>query len=553
MSRPKGFITGIFLFCLAWQGSAQPSGGAFSDEVEGRLVEFYAWPPRPDAMNRRPAKFLPDGDQPAQPNSWLRLPGAEPADPLLRSAQAKATRAFQRERCRFLSRRFPRLRCPGVPTNETVQPNDRIEDLIPTWMEPSDIVASLDGIPTQGKVTAAHWSADYWPTRFGLTSYRYAEGIDYKNYREAAAAYEQPKAWTELSTMTDPARLLQTLQRWSPAEKLDLTAGDFTFAMTNQQKREGESFIGSDGNVPLWMGICHGWAAAAIMVPAPVVPVLAATSFGAPITWFPDDIRAMVTLAWANGSYDTNFIGGRCYSKNPRRHENGRLVNRDCFDTNPATFHLVLGNLIGRAGLSFIMDSAYDHEVWNQPVIEYSLQYFNPLDTEQRSGKWDDVAVAYDETFKRQDRFQKPLTRGDPQGNGSYDDRAIRKVVGVIANVVYLYEIAPQPGPMPARNYRARVTYTYDLELKEKNGKLIASGGEWHENAHPDFLWVPQRHTFPQHDVDRGRVPVRLELPATAELTEVARSGARAAYPYCGLVSALASASNGAKYSCAAD
>ena len=34
---------------------------------------------------------------------------------------------------------------------------------------------------------------------------------------------------------------------------------------------------------------------------------------------------------------------------------------------------------------------------------------------------------------------------------------------------------------------RSRARYLYTLEL-DSTGKII--GGEWHQNAHPDFLWL---------------------------------------------------------------
>lgn len=37
-----------------------------------------------------------------------------------------------------------------------------------------------------------------------------------------------------------------------------------------------------------------------------------------------------------------------------------------------------------------------------------------------------------------------------------------------------------------------RVNYLYDLELDDE---LNIVGGEWYNNAHPDFLWVPLKGT----------------------------------------------------------
>ena len=133
------------------------------------------------------------------------------------------------------------------------------------------------------------------------------------------------------------------------------------------------------------MGLCHGWAAAAIFVPAPVLKVTTVGPRGSKIDWYPDDIKALATLAWSRGNFRANQISGRCDTKNPKTYPNGRLSEQECFDTNPATFHLALGNLIGRQGFAFIMDAAYDYEVWNQPILSYEFEYFNPLDPKQRA------------------------------------------------------------------------------------------------------------------------------------------------------------------------
>ena len=89
--------------------------------------------------------------------------------------------------------------------------------------------------------------------------------------------------------------------------------------------------------------------------------------------WYPDDIKALATLAWSTGRFRANQISGRCDAKDPKTFPNGRLSQQECFDTNPATFHLALANLIGRHGVPFIMDAAYDYEVWNHRFCLTSL------------------------------------------------------------------------------------------------------------------------------------------------------------------------------------
>jgi len=273
---------------------------------------------------------------------------------------------------------------------------------------------------------------------------------------------------------------------------------------------------------------------------------------GLKINWYPHDIRAMSSLAWANGRSATNYVGGRCNYKNPKTYQNGRLMQQDCFDNNPSTFHLALGNLIGRAKVSFVMDKTFDFEVWNQPVQSYEFTYFNPMDPSKRSKDWKAVAADYNDAFKKRDRFQKPKTRGLRVGN-KFDDRGIKKVVGVIASVNYLAEAAPNHGVTPSNDVFFRVNYTYDLELHQQDGKLVALGGEWHSNVHPDFLWLPRKNSIALTNYDR----IALDFSATKEPNEKVTKTAKAAsgdgYPLCQVLKELVNRSSGTQaYRCAA-
>lgn len=56
----------------------------------------------------------------------------------------------------------------------------------------------------------------------------------------------------------------------------------------------------------------------------------------------------------------------------------------------------------------------------------------------------------------------------------------------------YMSETSPshEIEDTPQEDYIHTVNYNYDLELNDKTGIL---GGEWHSNAHPDFLWTPTK------------------------------------------------------------
>ena len=170
------------------------------------------------------------------------------------------------------------------------------------------------------------------------------------------------------------------INKLSPAEKYDLLVGDENFTMTKMMWNEGRSYYNNNGEVERWMGICHGWAAAAFMHERPAKAITVKTYNNKNVTFYPSDIKALTSLLWAKNDYQSRFIGGRCNIKGPERDaETGRVNDPNCRDNNPATWHIAVVNQIAVARRSFVMDATFDYEVWNQPVLEYSYRYFNPM------------------------------------------------------------------------------------------------------------------------------------------------------------------------------
>lgn len=419
-----------------------------------------------------------------------------------------------------------------------IEPSDRVEDLVETYIPKDEIDRNLDHLPVKGEVSGDYWSGDYWSMNWGLTSYRYSTGKKFKLYKNAIEAYLQPDEWIERFGKTNLTELAREVELWSPAEKYDLLVGDNKFTLTREQKSEGADFVQSDGKVEDWFGICDGWSPASIFVPAPKKIVKTKALGGVEITWLPDDIRALASLAWTNGDYSHNLVGRRCDTINPKTYKNGRISETECADSNPATFHLALTHMIGLNKTPFIMDATFDAEVWNQPVLAYEIKYFNPRYPKQKSSNFRDVLVPYDEHFKRKDRFQKPLTRGYRKQN-KYFDGGVTAIVGVQATVVYLVEYQAEFHLQPHENITERVTYTYDLELHDKNGALIPMGGEWHENTHPDFFWVPKKDTVATAKWDLKMPELNIQAEPNDALTSVARQSSKEGYPLCSVVEAL--------------
>ena len=56
----------------------------------------------------------------------------------------------------------------------------------------------------------------------------------------------------------------------------------------------------------------------------------------------------------------------------------GELPIRIVLIPIPPTWHLIVTHQLGRLHRSFILDSSYDNQVWNQPAKSYVYSYFNP-------------------------------------------------------------------------------------------------------------------------------------------------------------------------------
>lgn len=531
-------------------------------------------------------------------------------DPLIGQAQQKITPSFHQYVCKTQWAKWLKVDCDKFKDREKrafIGQSDRPEALTDGWLLPQELEYDLEKIRTSGSSALPLWSDDYWRIQWGITSYRYQSGAAYENWEEAVSAYSQPTdnlkaditehselSWVKRQPAGDTgwfdilgkftllnqdsipgnaiakiADLIDTV--YSPAEKYDLIVGDNEFTLTNEQKRAGFSQAKTDDSghlvrpvdVEAWMGICHGWAPAAYMVPRPMKPVVVSGPViddekgtkGVEVTLGASDIRALVSLAWANGSPGANFVGGRCNVKKPQTYPNGRIKQQECFDNNPATFTYALAWMIGQKRVSFVMDKTFDYEVWNQPIESYDLTFFRPTKNPRDRANWSknprEVWVDYKE-YRKQDRFQHPK-----YGTRTKDTNLLKKmkIVGAVLTVDYLVETNPTFPRPPDDQKKAtmRVNQVYDLELLPmKNGAYQAVGGEWWENNHPDFLWTPAEHAVASMGLDKRQIQVqhganhKLSFGVNeAMLDNTIRPASNNAYPLCHVLRPLLEKSAG--------
>lgn len=359
-----------------------------------------------------------------------------------------------------------------MPGKAPIEDHDRAENLCDS-LTLRTLQAIEDAGLSAAELDETPWSDDYWAIYSGQLGKRYGDP-EWPGSQDWEAFHDhvQGRPVAEIARSGDAA----AIDRLSPAEKYDLLVGDSSFGLTRFMWDQGRGYHQRHGKVETWMGVCHGWAPAAYMLRRPRAAVRVTAPDGhTPITFYPADVKALASQLWANARTVTRFIGGRCNDKEPAVDAQGRVISSRCLDTNPGTWHLALVNQLGVNRRSFIIDATYDYEVWNQPMHGYSYTLFDP-----KSGR--SVARAADAIVARADFPDDPYA--------AYRSPEAKYIAGVFCRARYVVETQPsqRADDDASRDAVHQVDYVYDLEL---DGDYRIIGGEWHQQAHPDFLWTP--------------------------------------------------------------
>lgn len=335
---------------------------------------------------------------------------------------------------------------------------------------------------TRAAVSNDPWSGHVWGIYKGLIANRYND----LEFSEASKTWFRGYRFIR----QNPASVIYAtgdidkINNLSPAEKYDLVFNT-NFALTNYMWNEGKKYFDQTGTVETWMGICHGTSPASFAFKRPhKAVVIPSFQKGLPITFYPSDIKALAAQLYAYAKVNVNFIGSRCNERHPNTDTRGRVTNKECLDTNPASFHMALINQIGRVGIPFIMDTSWNYEVWNSPTVAYRFVFFNPY-TDEVPRYVRDAVVEMDYWKEMQNFSEDPYRY--------YRSSKARYLVGVSATVTNAASVTPnhklEDSSVDDRNYTQ--TYRYDLEL-DQNYTII--GGEWHSENRPDFLWVQKQN-----------------------------------------------------------
>jgi hypothetical protein len=318
---------------------------------------------------------------------------------------------------------------------------------------------NLEQLPTRGEASPIPWSGSYWRMSLDSIAYRWDGPQSYSPAMKYQAAFGGNRVEDHVSA----ARGVDS-QRNARICDQDL---DCNQALTEVcGKRSGQR---TGRCIPSWFGICNGWAAASILFPEPIHPVMRGG-----VLFKVQDIKALLSMVQT--STVAKRVSLRCEKEAKlgaiTEDGFGRPVDRSCRDTNPGTFHLLLANYLGLQRRSFVEDRTFDRPIWNQPIRGY------------------DVLVEQEVSSQEATR----LVSGANASSRYRFNPSARRFVYVKNQVAYIKEsTATTDGNLSANidYYTGRDVYEYILELSAE-GAVI--GGEWvgpSKENHPDFLWLP--------------------------------------------------------------
>lgn len=391
----------LFIFMLlAWGGEAR------SENVTDYLRLFHQNPAL--MMERLPS--VVDKHGVAHPSGFMNQEAIAASSPRRREALSK-----------ILNADLASIEAAIPEKNDSIEKlldsGTTVERNIGAMQEPAFMNASAPIKP---------WADSYWPTYKGQLGWRYAD----KNFPDS-------KKWLtnfEYYQRNPAAAIVATgnpllINMLSPAEKYDYVMGDSNFTLTQYSWNEGQKALDRDKAVATWMGICHGWAAAAHMGAFIVGnPVTVVSPTGVPVIFYPQDIKALQSMLWANGAPTSRFVGSKCLVDKPERNSNGRIIDPDCLNTNPATWHLAIVNQLGKNHRAFVFDGTYDAEIWNFPISSTRFRYFHPQTLEEKRD-WRNATIPL--SAYRLDKFRE------------FRSPDAVSVVGVYMDVTYVIEIDP--------------------------------------------------------------------------------------------------------------
>lgn len=320
---------------------------------------------------------------------------------------------------------------------------------------------------TKGGAAWEPWSGSYWPLHRGLIANRYAS----PTFAHSKNFIQNYSSWVSRPASAFIAS--GEISKLSPAEKYELLIGNYDYGLSRYMWNKGMKVYEQYGTVAGWAGICHGWSGATHRVstsPYQNVTVRDVTG-NYSITFYPNDIKGLVSYLWAESAPNGTFGGRRCRASRVEKDFFLRPIDPTCLDTNPMTWHLAMVNRVGLNKMSMVMDASAGSEVWNYPVNGYDYTYYDP------------------KTFVPTNSFKQAVRPIGTLPNDVYRQHRSPKasyIVGIIMDTFHPALTTPNTGLTNSISTKTE-TFIYDLEL-DADYNIV--GGEWQGSLTPDFIWI---------------------------------------------------------------
>lgn len=227
-------------------------------------------------------------------------------------------------------------------------------------------------LPLAASLTKLPWPSDSWTTVHGGAGFRWQLAAD-----------------EELEDLEDLAPFVQypigaplDLAKLSPIEKLDILLGNSNWDLTKKERERTLGQKNSSGQlrseIPEWEGIMHAWSIAALQFD-PVGSVTMKAKDGRLLTFEKQDIYSLLSLYVHEQAPRISLLASICHEAElgagagayAFENEKQSLRARGCKKMDPATFHTVLTNQIGKLNEGFVMDRDYEGVISNNPVVAY--------------------------------------------------------------------------------------------------------------------------------------------------------------------------------------
>ena len=344
--------------------------------------------------------------------------------------------------------------------------DNEFEGLKQTYRDVGDLISNVNTFDKiqlfQGKSSNPLWSYLSSPMIRGGMAFRPDMQKDLGDWSQYFALFQQDNS----------LQLYQNdeLGRLSAMEKYDYLFSGQPL-LFEREIDEAQTLFRKYGQIPSWIGMCHGSAPASIAVLRPEHEVTVVNFEQKSLIFSSADIKRLVSYVWGENIGPTVMIGKRC-----QQYITDGVLRPECRDPNPRDFHLALLNYVGVYKKSFVVDISNGPEVWNHPVVGFSFDYMN-VNSRNISQNLSRALVPKEKVINDLHKAQRL--------------NETKAILGIVMKLeVVVSSESEDDDQLRTQSYE----YIYDLEVNDQ-GTIV--GGQWANDYHPDFFWSIDQEARP--------------------------------------------------------